>query len=201
MYGLTLSVLALAGVSMAQSSNGTSSAGTNFAPGYTQSCQGYYDECSRLSGRCQSGLDDCSAKCATVYDACRVGPSANQAQCVANYATCLGKLPAGVNQGGNTNGTAVSGTNNGGSQVVQSLVTVCPYATTLTYNGVLYPATAGQTVTVTNCPCTIGATATPTPAAPKNGTYTPQTFKGAANKAVVGGSGLVAGVLGLAAFL
>lgn len=39
--------------------------------------------------------------------------------------------------------------------VVPQLTTVCGQATTMTYNGVQYTATAGQTVTVTNCPCTV----------------------------------------------
>lgn len=39
--------------------------------------------------------------------------------------------------------------------VVQELTTVCKEATTLTFNGCEYPATAGQVVVVTNCPCTV----------------------------------------------
>ncbi|KAI1494347.1 hypothetical protein F5X96DRAFT_665850 [Biscogniauxia mediterranea] len=39
--------------------------------------------------------------------------------------------------------------------VVNALTTVCAEATTLTFNGCEYPATAGEIVTVTNCPCTI----------------------------------------------
>ncbi|KAL7627844.1 hypothetical protein AAE478_002039 [Parahypoxylon ruwenzoriense] len=39
--------------------------------------------------------------------------------------------------------------------VVPTLTTVCPYDTTLTYNNVKYTATKGQTITVTNCPCTV----------------------------------------------
>ncbi|KAK7997275.1 hypothetical protein PG989_005315 [Apiospora arundinis] len=35
------------------------------------------------------------------------------------------------------------------------LITVCPTATTYTFNGCVYPVTQGQTLTVTNCPCTI----------------------------------------------
>ncbi|KAI1650603.1 uncharacterized protein F4817DRAFT_236899 [Daldinia loculata] len=39
--------------------------------------------------------------------------------------------------------------------VVPQFTTVCPEATTLSYNGVQYTVTKGETVTVTNCPCTI----------------------------------------------
>ncbi|KAI0899863.1 hypothetical protein F4806DRAFT_492857 [Annulohypoxylon nitens] len=39
--------------------------------------------------------------------------------------------------------------------VVPVLTTVCSEATTLTYSGVHYTATKGQTVTVTDCPCTM----------------------------------------------
>ncbi|KAI0204790.1 hypothetical protein F4808DRAFT_310784 [Astrocystis sublimbata] len=39
--------------------------------------------------------------------------------------------------------------------VVDTLTTHCPEATTLTFNGCEYPATAGEVITVTNCPCTV----------------------------------------------
>ncbi|KAF3061249.1 hypothetical protein GL218_04202 [Daldinia childiae] len=39
--------------------------------------------------------------------------------------------------------------------VVPQFTTVCPEATTLSYNGVQYTVTKGETVTVTDCPCTI----------------------------------------------
>ncbi|KAI0159096.1 hypothetical protein BJ166DRAFT_322534 [Pestalotiopsis sp. NC0098] len=42
--------------------------------------------------------------------------------------------------------------------VVAELVTFCPAATTLSFNGVEYTATDGETVTVTNCPCTLTTT-------------------------------------------
>ncbi|KAI0541571.1 hypothetical protein GGR58DRAFT_433411 [Xylaria digitata] len=42
--------------------------------------------------------------------------------------------------------------------VVQKLTTLCKEATTLTFNGCEYPATKGQVVTVTNCPCTVTTT-------------------------------------------
>ncbi|TGJ85827.1 hypothetical protein E0Z10_g2963 [Xylaria hypoxylon] len=42
--------------------------------------------------------------------------------------------------------------------VVQELTTLCKAATTLTFNGCEYPATKGQVVVVTNCPCTVTTT-------------------------------------------
>lgn len=39
--------------------------------------------------------------------------------------------------------------------VVQDYTTVCSTKTTLTVNECTYPATAGETITVTNCPCTV----------------------------------------------
>ncbi|KAI0595074.1 hypothetical protein F4775DRAFT_595699 [Biscogniauxia sp. FL1348] len=39
--------------------------------------------------------------------------------------------------------------------VVDALTTLCAEVTTLTFNDCEYPATAGEIVTVTNCPCTI----------------------------------------------
>ncbi|KAI8964355.1 hypothetical protein F5Y11DRAFT_93988 [Daldinia sp. FL1419] len=39
--------------------------------------------------------------------------------------------------------------------VVPQFTTVCPEATTLSYNHVQYTVTKGQTLTVTDCPCTI----------------------------------------------
>jgi hypothetical protein len=39
--------------------------------------------------------------------------------------------------------------------VVTQYVTYCPVATTITTNGATYCATAGQTLTITDCPCTI----------------------------------------------
>ncbi|KAI0401017.1 hypothetical protein F4802DRAFT_444619 [Xylaria palmicola] len=45
--------------------------------------------------------------------------------------------------------------------VVQEYTTKCAEATTLTFNDCEYPATAGELIVVTNCPCTI-TTAVPT---------------------------------------
>lgn len=39
--------------------------------------------------------------------------------------------------------------------VVQELTTLCEEATTLTFNDCEYPATKGEVVVVTNCPCTV----------------------------------------------
>jgi len=41
------------------------------------------------------------------------------------------------------------------TETYTSLKTICTEATQLTYNGVTYTATASQTLTITNCPCTV----------------------------------------------
>jgi len=41
------------------------------------------------------------------------------------------------------------------TEVHTAYTTVCPAATQLTYNGITYTATASQTLTITNCPCTV----------------------------------------------
>ncbi|KAH6722440.1 putative clock-controlled protein 6 [Leptodontidium sp. MPI-SDFR-AT-0119] len=41
------------------------------------------------------------------------------------------------------------------TEVHTAYTTVCPAATELTYNGVTYTATESETLTITNCPCTI----------------------------------------------
>ncbi|APA12180.1 predicted protein [Sclerotinia sclerotiorum 1980 UF-70] len=41
------------------------------------------------------------------------------------------------------------------TDVVTAFTTVCPMATTLSFNGVTYTATESETVTITNCPCTV----------------------------------------------
>ncbi|KAI1749995.1 hypothetical protein F4782DRAFT_264428 [Xylaria castorea] len=45
--------------------------------------------------------------------------------------------------------------------VVEEFTTLCKEATTLTFNDCAYPATAGEVIVVTNCPCTV-TTALPT---------------------------------------
>ncbi|KAI1740790.1 hypothetical protein F4680DRAFT_86268 [Xylaria scruposa] len=45
--------------------------------------------------------------------------------------------------------------------VVNEYTTLCKEATTLTFNDCEYPATAGEVIVVTNCPCTV-TTAVPT---------------------------------------
>jgi len=49
-----------------------------------------------------------------------------------------------------TNGTVVYTT-----EVHTAYTTVCPASTELTFNGITYTATASQTLTITNCPCTV----------------------------------------------
>lgn len=105
---------------------------------------------------------------------------------------------------------------------VSVLTTVCPAATSLTFNGVTYTATASQTITITNCPCTISylPTVTPVVSATKGfsnsttmatattaGTVVPPTstkapiVTGGANKAFAGSAAGLAGLIGLAAYV
>jgi len=103
---------------------------------------------------------------------------------------------------------------------VSVLTTVCPVATSMTFNGVTYTATASQTITITNCPCTVSYKPTVTPVVPVStpayvnttvaattpvGTVSPVTtakpaFTGAANRAVAGSAAGLAGLLGAAAY-
>jgi len=59
-------------------------------------------------------------------------------------------LAAASASAGYTNGTVVYTT-----EVHTAYTTVCPAATQVTFNGVTYTATASQTLTITNCPCTV----------------------------------------------
>lgn len=59
-------------------------------------------------------------------------------------------LAAASASAGYTNGTVVFTT-----EVHTAYTTVCPVATQVTFNGVTYTATASQTLTITNCPCTV----------------------------------------------
>jgi len=96
---------------------------------------------------------------------------------------------------------------------VDVFTTVCPFATHMTFNGVTYTATASETVTVTNCPCTVSFKPTHTPVVPVGtavttpvvGTVAPTTtkhasFTGAANRAAAGSAAGLAGLLGAAAY-
>ncbi|EPE27881.1 hypothetical protein GLAREA_04672 [Glarea lozoyensis ATCC 20868] len=62
------------------------------------------------------------------------------------------------------------------TETVTSYTTYCPVATTVTQGTKTYTATAGQTLTITDCPCTIKhpkPTTTPAPPAPPAGTAPP----------------------------
>jgi len=53
------------------------------------------------------------------------------------------------------------------TDVVDVYTTVCPFATTFAANGITYIATESETITITNCPCTVSKLTTPSaPAAP-----------------------------------
>jgi len=59
-------------------------------------------------------------------------------------------LAASTAAAGYTNGTVVYTT-----EVHTAYTTVCPASTELTFNGITYTATASETLTITNCPCTV----------------------------------------------
>jgi len=49
------------------------------------------------------------------------------------------------------------------TDVLTAYTTVCPASTQVTFNGVTYTATESQTLTITNCPCTVSKLASVTP--------------------------------------
>jgi hypothetical protein len=106
------------------------------------------------------------------------------------------------------------------TEVHTAYTTVCPSSTELTFNGVTYTATASQTLTVTNCPCTVvkpvySTTSTycpPTSTPHANATVVAPTYSASTPKAtpITASSGSrvfafsgasLAGLLGLAAFI
>jgi len=142
-----------------------------------------------------------------------------------SYAAVAAALVACASAAANTTASAVWVTD-----VVDTYVTVCPASTQLTFNGVTYTATKSQTLTITNCPCTVSKLSSVTPAAVistkapvyVNSTVVPAastpvtkttavgttsaktgaaTFTGAANRAVAGSAAGLAGLLGLAAYI
>ncbi|KAG8628625.1 hypothetical protein KVT40_002490 [Elsinoe batatas] len=201
-------ILALAGLVAAQ--NAQPSGGV-VSPNVA-SCTSNYQICTSSgtsAATCEAQRSACQTSCTTKYDTCRVpGPqgSANQAQCFADYAGCLGFNPNDANR-------TVSVT-----QVVQSFTTFCPGPTTLVYNGQSYVATGPTVLTVTNCPCTVTravssappAATTPAttpatnfvPSGTTNSTppYTPAVFKGESNRMVAAGLSFAAAGAGALAF-
>jgi len=166
--------------------------------------------------------------CNSLWDACVTAPEANHAYCASQYAECLGYNPfdnqaelsslmaetatASTTSYSNATVTGSPVYSNGTvytTTVVTAFTTVCPSATVISTNGQVYTATAGQTLIITDCPCTLtsavastgaaGATktaaaGTTTAAGSASGSSsTPAAFTGAANKAgVAGAAGLFA---------
>lgn len=110
--------------------------------------------------------------CQDKANACRSAPDANQAQCSAEYAACLGYNPY-------SNATVTT-------EVVTAFTTYCPAATTLTYNQKTYTISSATTLTITDCPCTLTRPVAP-PASSASSTYSPcqQVY----NSCVVAGNG------------
>jgi len=115
--------------------------------------------------------------------------------------------------------TAVSAWYNGTevtTDVVTAYTTYCPEATTITHGSQTYTATASQTLTITNCPCTItkpvvtssvvAPTSSPVyantsaPVSTAKATPSPITAS-SGNKAFALSGASLAGLLGLAAYI
>jgi hypothetical protein len=108
------------------------------------------------------------------------------------------------------------------TEVVTVLTTYCPFATTLTHNGKTYTASSAETLTITDCPCTVtkpitttssvmcnncgwsnstaSAVHTTSAASAPSLSASAVPTAGAGRAAALSGAGL-AGVLGLAAFV
>jgi len=65
-------------------------------------------------------------------------------------ALAVAAMTAGVVSATYANGTVVYTTD-----IYTAYTTVCPEATSLTFNGVTYAVTESTTLTITNCPCTV----------------------------------------------
>jgi len=117
--------------------------------------------------------------------------------------------------------TAVSAWQNGTvytTDVVTAYTTFCPEATTITHGSHTYTATASQTLTITNCPCTVtkpvvtssvvaqssapvyANTSAPVSTAKASATPSPITAS-SGNKAFALSGASLAGLLGLAAYI
>lgn len=100
--------------------------------------------------------DECSKHCTDEFNSCRTAPDANMSYCAAMYAKCLGYNPW-------ENDTFVTPTACSAqptetvytTEVVQTLTTYCPEATTLTQGNKTYTVTKPTTLTITDCPCTV----------------------------------------------
>ncbi|QIW95146.1 hypothetical protein AMS68_000664 [Peltaster fructicola] len=154
--------------------------------------------------------------CDAQYDTCRTTPvqglSANQAQCAAEYAACLGYNPFTGGAPSSTASRSRAAYSTGyGTGTVTVFTTVCPTPTTFVCGGSTYAVSKSTTLTI-SCPggCAITTpivyTAPPAPTtttamAPgtttANGTPATTTpkYTGAADKLQIGGA-LVAAAVG-----
>ncbi|TKX21437.1 hypothetical protein C1H76_6511 [Elsinoe australis] len=206
-------ILAIAGVAAAQT---TAVPNTQVA-----SCASNYQICSAsgtVAATCDQQRTNCVTSCQTKYDACRApGPagSANQAQCAAEYASCLGTNPFTGPASGDAAAQGVTTV----TEVVSSYTTYCPGATSVVQNGQTYVATGPTVLTITNCPCTVTRAVTSVPTNPAAATtpvtnvatgktggnnttpsYTPVAYKGDAAKMVGAGLSFAAAGAGALAF-
>lgn len=136
---------------------------------------------------------DRRADCASKLSLCQSGYNANLSTCASEYAQCMGPNgpppppphggppPSGVRPSGmppmktgTSGGDAADAANGAGgakpsvvvvTETVDSYTTYCPYATAVVQNGVTWSASASETLTITDCPCTITRTSTVAPTA------------------------------------
>lgn len=142
---LSIAALAAAQDGAASPSGSLSGADSTSCKSKNQLCESSYN-----TDDCEATYAQCKQSCTTKYNNCVGGNyynvlNANHAQCVANYATCLGELPEDE-----TFTTVTS--------VVSSYTTYCPAATTVYNNGQAYVANGPTVLTITNCPCTLTQT-------------------------------------------
>lgn len=186
----------LATIVLGQSNSTATTTSANIAP-TTGPCATVYDSCiaagngSPNIAECQASRANCvgasltsstaniaptSGPCASVYDSCIAAGkgSPNIAECQASRANCVGTSLTSSIAANSTWGAVYT------TKVVTAYTTFCPGATTLVHNGQTYTASASQTLTITNCPCTIT-----TPVASATGKITSAAASGAGN----GGAG------------
>ncbi|RBR23411.1 uncharacterized protein FIESC28_03790 [Fusarium coffeatum] len=126
---------------------------------------------------------DCAEMCSDKFDACRVAPDANMAECAAKYAECLGfnpwesgkfVEPTACHEGAKPTKPVKPVYT---TEVVTKLTTYCPEKTTLTYGNQTIPVTKPGTVTVTGIHHTTTSCVPPTGYAPPTTPSTPAEAK------------------------
>ncbi|KAL5317873.1 hypothetical protein ACEPPN_014973 [Leptodophora sp. 'Broadleaf-Isolate-01'] len=116
-------------------------ANQSFCSAQLSACLGY-NPYANITATTTSSSYVPKESCQAVADKCRTKPNANQATCSAELAACLGYNPYDHKSVWTT-------------ETVTRFTTYCPEPTTLVYNHKTYTATKDETLTITDCPCTI----------------------------------------------